>query len=860
MKQHYLMLFGLFLITSLSCKKQDPGEGTPIPETPESSGTETGLVTYLPALPIDNGQITLAFDAAKGNKDLQNTAGDVYIHTGVITDKSASASDWKYVIAAWTSNLPKALLTKSGAGNTYTLNIANIRSFYNVPVDEKILKLAMVFRNADGSKVGRNKDGSDIYIPVYETGKLAVRFTSPEFEPTYSPQPVININLVGEELNVTAVSSLSANLSLTLNGVSFAIANSTTKISGKAKITNPGPQQIKVIAIDGASTAEAVINFIINGKVQELPLPIGAKDGVTFINNGTSAIFTLYAPNKKSAYVIGDFNDWTPSALMNRTNGTWWVQIDNLNPNFEYAYQFLIDGSLRIADPYCEKILDPGNDPFLGGVYPALKPYPAGKTTGIVSTMYANQENYSWSIDNFNRPDKKDLVIYELHLRDFLAAHHYNTLKDTLDYLQNLGINAIELMPVNEFEGNSSWGYNPSFYFAADKYYGTKNDLKRFIDECHTRGIAVILDMVLNHSFGQSPMVQLYFDGSKPSAESPWFNADAKHPFNVGYDFNHESPATKYFVKNVLNFWMKEYKVDGFRFDLSKGFTQTNNPNNIAAWGAKDLSRIAIWNDYNNYIKSVDNNNFYVILEHFADDAEEKELSANGMMLWNNVNYNFTEASMGYIPTSDFSRAFYDKHGFTEPNLITYMESHDEERMMYKNLQYGNSSLGYNIKNLATALKRQEMAAAFFMAIPGPKMIWQFGELGYDIPINYKNDRTGEKPIHWEYTKDPSRHALYTLYSKMIKMKRNNAVFRTGSFSSSLAGPVKYIQLNGAGVDVMVIGNFDVTMQQASITFPSSGTWYDQLNNTSITINNNTYSQVLQPGEFYVNSNQPLDQ
>ena len=97
-------------------------------------------------------------------------------------------------------------------------------------------------------------------------------------------------------------------------------------------------------------------------------------------------------------------------------------------------------------------------------------------------------------------------------LRDFLAAHDWNTLTDTLDYFTELGINAIELMPVSEFEGNESWGYNPSFYFAADKYYGPASDLKVFIDSCHGQGIAVILDMVLNHSYGQSPLVQLYFD------------------------------------------------------------------------------------------------------------------------------------------------------------------------------------------------------------------------------------------------------------------------------------------------------------------------------------------------------------
>ncbi|RZK90506.1 MAG: hypothetical protein EOO98_08200, partial [Pedobacter sp.] len=354
---------------------------------------------------------------------------------------------------------------------------------------------------------------------------------------------------------------------------------------------------------------------------QAADLPAGAKDGVAFINNGTSAIVTLYAPGKTSVSLIGEFNNWSPTAsVMKKTTdgNTWWIQVDNLNPGTEYAYQFLVDGSLKVADPYCEKVLDPANDNYISAsTYPNLKAYPTGKTTGIVSTMIANQPAYTWKNANFIRPDRNNLVIYELLIRDFTTEHTYASTLTKLDYLVNMGVNAIELMPVNEFEGNLSWGYNPSFYFAPDKYYGSKTALQNFIDECHGKGIAVIMDLVLNHSFGQSPMVQLYFDGSKPAANSPWFNVDAKHPYNVGYDFNHESAATKYFAKNVMKFWMQQYKVDGFRFDLSKGFTQKVSTDD-ATMSAYDAGRIAIWKDYNAYIKSIDPN-FFVILEHFAD-------------------------------------------------------------------------------------------------------------------------------------------------------------------------------------------------------------------------------------------------
>ena len=319
--------------------------------------------------------------------------------------------------------------------------------------------------------------------------------------------------------------------------------------------------------------------FVVRPAVVTAALPAGAKDGITYLNGGTSVILNLTAPNKQFVYAIGEFNNWqTPtSSYMNKTpdGNRWWVQINGLTPGREYAYQYLVDGTLRVADPYCEKILDPNDDRFIPAVtYPNLKPYPTGQTTGIVSVLQTNQTPYVWTATSFQRPARTKMVAYELLLRDFIARHDYQTLRDTLNYLSRLGVNAISLMPINEFDGNDNWGYSPDFYFAPDKYYGTKLALKQFIDECHRRGIAVILDMVLNHSTGQSPMVQLYQDASgNPAANNPWFNQTATHPYNVYNDLNHESTFTRYFSKQVMSFWLQEYHIDGYRFDLAGGFT-----------------------------------------------------------------------------------------------------------------------------------------------------------------------------------------------------------------------------------------------------------------------------------------------
>ncbi|MDH7461416.1 alpha-amylase family glycosyl hydrolase [Chitinophagaceae bacterium 26-R-25] len=864
MKKFYLLLLVFVLAYAPACKKSDAGGGgNPVDTThPSNPVTETGLLTWMPPFPTDTGAITITLDASKGNAGLKGYGGDVYIYTGVVTDQSNGG--WKYVASSsFNSADPKSKTTSLG-NDKYQITLKP-RSFYNVPAGEKILKLALLFRNTDGSLVARNTDGSDMFINIYDASKLQVRFTSPEFAPKFTPEPVLQTQMNGDEISVSAVSSQSSSLTISLNGSSFATASNTTTVSGKTKLTVGGTQTVKVTAVANGQTAEATYTFVSAGTVEIAALPSGAKDGVTFINNGTSAIFNIYAPDKKFGYVIGDFTNWQadPKYFMKKTpDGTrWWVQVDNLDANKYYTYQYLVDGTLKVADPYCELILDPDNDKYIGSeTFPNMPAYPIGKATGIVSVTQANPQQYNWQVSNFTRPDKKDLVIYELHVRDFIGAHNYQTLKDTLTYLTRLGVNAVELMPVTEFEGNSSWGYNPDFYFAADKYYGPKTSLQAFIDECHKKGIAVVLDMVLNHSFGQSPMVQLYFDGTtqKPAANSPWFNVNPTHPYNVGYDFNHESAATKYFVKNVLQFWMQQYKVDGFRFDLSKGFTE-NMSTNDADFAKYDATRVAIWKEYNNFIKGIDPN-FYVILEHFAVDMEEQALSAEGMMLWNNLNYNFNQATMGYTTDWDFSRIFYDKHGFTQPyNLVTYMESHDEERLQYKNEQYGNSSGAYNVKDLATGLKRQQMAAAFLFSSPGPKMIWEFGEVGYDVSIN-QGDRTGEKPPHWEYQGNPDRQALYNVFAKMIRLKTKNAVFATSNFQYGLNTAVKYIKLNGTDANVVVVGNFDVSPQTANITFPSSGTWYDCLTGATITLGSTAYTATLTPGEYHVYSSKVLNQ
>jgi 1,4-alpha-glucan branching enzyme len=801
------------------------------------------VLEWTPYFSTRNDSITIIYDASQGNGALVGTI-PIYVHTGVITNLSTSPTDWKYVKTVWgqTTNQP----SMTYLGNSKWQFTINIQSYYQVPLSEEILQLAFVFRNANGSIVGRNADGSDIFLPIFQTG-LNVAIVHP-FEPQFVD--------IGDSVLINIASSSSNNLTLLIND-SIAAQTSSNSILYYLKVNENKKYRIKALAESGIDQKIDSTYVIAKSPVIIEERPQGIRDGINYTSS-TSVILSLYAPLKEFVYVIGDFTDWEygPEFLMKKTpnDSTYWLEISGLNPQQEYIFQYSVDGTLRIADPYAEKILDPWNDGFItNATYPDLIDYPVGKTTLPASVLQTDQQPYQWQVTDFVRPAKTDMVIYELLIRDFLSTHSYKTLADTLNYLKQLGVNVIELMPIMEFEGNESWGYNPMFHLATDKYYGPRNELKKFIDKAHEMGFAVILDMVLNHAFGQSPLVRLWWDAAnnRPALNSPFFNPVAKHDFNVGYDFNHESKATQYFVDRVNEFWITEYKFDGFRFDLSKGFTQKNTLGNVGLWGQYDQARVDLLKRMADKIWAIDSTS-YIILEHFADNSEETVLQNYGMMIWGNMNHNYSEASMGYHDSnkSNLNGASYKSRGWSQPNLISYMESHDEERMMYKNIQFGNSSGSYNIKSLATALNRIKLASAFYFTIPGPKMIWQFGELGYDVSIDF-NGRTGNKPIRWNYYSDPDRLKLYKTMQALIKLKDYDT-FRSTTFTMDVAAAVKRINITHSSMDVSIVGNFDVIPRDVNPAFSTTGYWYDYFGGDSINVTNPTALISLQPGQFYI--------
>ena len=784
--------------------------------------------------PTTTEALTFTFDLSAGNSAISATETAIYAHTGV----TIAGEDWKKA-SSWTTLDDKYKLTPL-EGSKWKLEMPNgINSFYGATEGEVIEKVSFVLRDATGNTC-KNADGSDLFVNVYQPG-LNVRFNTPNQNITVKQ---------GQPIRFAAVASASSTFQIGDGSNTIASSTSgTTSLSGNYSYTSAGTYNWTLTATNGAEIAESTLTINVQANTEIASLPNGNKLGINY-TSPTSVTLVLEAPYKQEAYVVGDFNNWSyaPAYQMKRDGDIFWITLNGLTPNQEYAYQYVVDGNITIADPYTEKVLDPWNDSYITDeIYPNLKSYPEGGE-GIVAVFQTNQTEYTWQTSSFSRPEKQDLIIYEMHLRDFTAEASFKGAQAKIPYLKELGINAVELMPTNEFEGNDSWGYNPSFYFAVDKAYGTKDDFKAFIDECHANGIAVIIDMVLNHSFGQSPLLHLYQDeNGVPLRHNPWYNekSNIEHEgLQWGADFNHESFYTRAFVDRVNAYWLTEFKVDGIRYDFTKGFSNTPYYKSSDEWAnAYDAGRIYNLKRMKQEIDKV-SSGVYMICEHLTEYAEEHELGLAGFMMWRNMNEPYHQAAMGWSEKSDLSRMYEwtATNGMPENTLVGYMESHDEERLAYKSVKSGTDPIKNNISN---RMKQLATSTAFFLTVPGPKMIWQFGELGYDISID-ENGRTGKKPLKWEYYNDNDRKYLFDVYSKLLYLRNNYpALFRArGDFSGNYGFKWNVTESSWSGgrmilskaqdKSMLIVGNFTGNDADCYAEVTNTGRWYDVMEGTFV--------------------------
>jgi len=794
-----------------------------------------------------NGVIEITYDATLGTAGLKDYTGadGVFAHTGVITNLSTSDTDWKHA-PTWGDNSAKYQLTSLGNNKWKLLITPNMTAYYGLTTGEVVKKLAFVFRN--GLKTKEGKDGTvgaprDILLTVYDAG-LNVGFTNPAADKSVT---------VGTTETITFTSSITANLELFINGSSVATAPSATTLSKPYTYSETKDYQLIAKATAGAETKYDTVNVCVPAAPQTQTRPAGTQPGINYID-GSTVTLVLYAPGKGNVFVLGEFNNWIQlNAFQMKKDGDYfWTTLSNLTPGRIYGFQYLVDGTIRISDPYAEMVLDPWNDKWINekrNIYPNLKVYPEGKTEGLVATFQTNKPAYNWEVTNFQMPERENTVIYELLLRDFTSEKSLQAAIAKLDYLKTLGITAVELMPVQEFDGNNSWGYNPNHFFAPDKAYGSEQVYKQFIDECHKRGIAVILDVVFNHATGLFPYAKMWWNAtsSQTAANNPFFNVTAPHPYSVFHDFNHEYQPTRDYFKRVLQFWINEYKIDGYRLDLTKGFTQNSSTESTAS--NYDQSRINILTDYYNAAKSAKSDVMF-ILEHFCASNEETELANRGMYLWRKVNNAYSQAAMGIQSDSDFGGM-----NSLPRRWVGYAESHDEERNFYKAKTWGSGTIK---TDSIYRISRVPLNIAFTTLVPGPKMVWQFGEMGYDYSIEALGGRTSEKPSAFAWLDLSDRKAAYDKSSKIITLRKlYPTAFTQGNFALNIYTNDwtngRRIALTHADLNMVVLGNFQPSgSTTTNPNFPKAGTWYELLTDEELNVTNTSMQIPVNGGDLKI--------
>ena len=515
--------------------------------------------------------------------------------------------------------------------------------------------------------------------------------------------------------------------------------------------------------------------------------PAGAIDhgaGVT--------TFALFAPHKQTAHLIGDFNDWNPKATpMNlQADGGWAVEL-KLEPG-EYGYQFLIDADIdkavTIADPYARKLR-----------------WVAGQSIPH-SVIEVSKQPYKWGDGGFGIKPLNQLVIYELHVGDFSPEGSFKGVTEKLDYIRDLGISAIELMPIQEFPGDQSWGYNPAYFFCPESSYGSIDDLKELIDQAHQRGIGVVLDVVLNHTDSSNPLTMLY-----SFQDSPYFGQDG-NPWGFP-DFNHWSDATKRFIKDIQDYWLTEFHVDGFRYDHTEGIGwDAENGMNFITWAAKQTKPYA-----------------YLIAEHLPDPGGVVR-STGVEASWHESFHGIVRAQLreGEYQGRQYgdmqallAEMLFQTDGYTDnAQAINYLENHDQERIAFEI----RTNPALNIDQAVNA--KSKLGALVLFTAMGVPMLYAGQEFGTNSPKTIDVNK-----LLWERLNDGTWADLRNWYATLAQLRAQNPALTINYLEPLVVDNERKLLIfkrwDEGGNQVVVGLNFTAASQQVEVTFPRGGKWHE---------------------------------
>lgn len=536
--------------------------------------------------------------------------------------------------------------------------------------------------------------------------------------------------------------------------------------------------------------------------------------------------FRVWAPFAKSVAVTGTFNNWHEEGdlLASENNGYWSVYLQKAAIGHEYKYLLKTQSDIRL-----EK-----NDPY------------ARSIRGDKSVIA--EHDYIWKTGTFSIADWNKLVIYEMHIGTFTSdvsnpSGGRGTFKSAiakLDYLQNLGINAIEIMAAGEFAFDISWGYNPDYIFAIEYAYGGPNGFREFVDACHSKGIAVIFDVVYNH-LGPQQLDMWQFDGwSKDGLGGIYFYNDWRCKTPWGHTRpDYGRPEVRQYLRDNAVRWLKSRKVDGLRWDATGYIRNVHGLNNNPeadlsdGWSLMQAINYEIRQTYPGCLS-------------IAEDMQNNEwltkpLSQGGAGFTGQWDAKFVHTVRDTIIRSDdegrnmyaVADAVYHRYPDDAFKRVIYTESHDE-------VENGKSRVPESIwtgkADSYYSKKRSTLGAVLTFTAPGIPMIFQGQEFLED---GFFDD---ERLLDW--SKSQTHSGIRNLYADLIALRRNTRhttrgltgqhvnVFHINNEDKVIA--FHRWEFGGEKDDVVVLVNFgSVNYQIYNLGFPRPGLWTVRFNSDS---------------------------
>ncbi len=629
-------------------------------------------------------------------------------------------------------------------------------------------------------------------------------------------------------------------LSTTMTDITSSYINEKQTLNYTLPTTLPKTNYFKIVAKTDKGDSIVYQNSVF--EVQTVPLPVYAKHGVTpaTLASGDSTTFRLRVPGK--SYVVlriapaGQAVATATPRVMKKdpSSDNWWLNV-KLDPNTEYEYLYELDGGKMVTDPF-------------------------GRFVGTYGTRFStgasgiSADNYVWTATGYQRPPLNKAVIYELNVGEFGGGYYglgagqsgFANVALLLSHFKSLGVNAIELMPVNDYgsvgKSGFSWGYDLNSYFAIEPAYGTPLDLKKLIDEAHKNGIAVILDVVYNHQNDTGPLWQMLPD----EAANPYFklNSDLRYnEDNLAFfkDMDHWTSETQELIFENLKMWIDEYKVDGFRYDYTQGI----------GWNKDEPTKGIL--GWSNRIDTLYKGKIYQIAEHLP--GSPAMIFYSGMTSgWHDAFRDkvFDEARFKNVSLTDFEKyvvSLYEFSGNDTPaspaNYTSRVEpvnatvTHDEQSLIYEMTNFQSVPLN-------EALLRDKLYSTFTFTSLGVPMIWQGQEMTASRGWTSDNQKLSYRPLEWSLMGETRGIEQFKYYQTLIRQRIQNPALYDGALMLSYRFETEKSLAYGfedaaTGSKVMVVANLSGTDQTlANVPWLGAGTWYDVFDQTPLVTSGNT--------------------